>query len=130
MFYLVLQLGQEEGEQMLHSVVLAQDRGKAHDDRGQGRLHMLICVRHQLLLEEQRGSGGEKNQSINSQVLLIRDKVITFIVQLKHERALHSIFNSFVDLSMMLLGKDLRARWDTGEKHSTLLFPHQHISNH
>lgn len=49
-FYLVLQLGQEEGQQMLYSVVLAQDGGEAHDDGGQGRLHMLICVGHQLLL--------------------------------------------------------------------------------
>lgn len=43
-YYLVLQLGQEKGEQMLHGVVLAQDSGEAHDDGGQGRLHVLICV--------------------------------------------------------------------------------------
>lgn len=43
-YYLVLQLGQEKGEQMLHGVVLAQDSGEAHDNRGQCRLHMLIRV--------------------------------------------------------------------------------------
>lgn len=43
-YYLVLQLGQEKREQMLHGVVLAQDSGEAHDDGGQGRLHVLICV--------------------------------------------------------------------------------------
>ncbi|TNN38569.1 hypothetical protein EYF80_051262 [Liparis tanakae] len=42
--YLVLELGQEERQQVLDGVVLAQDGRQAHDDRGQRRLHMLIGV--------------------------------------------------------------------------------------
>lgn len=73
-FYLVLQLGQEKREQMLHGVVLAQDSGETHDDWGQGRLYMLICVWHQLLLDTQKERDEEKtNEPIHSQVVLIRD---------------------------------------------------------
>ena len=46
---LVLELGQEEGQQVLYGVVLAQDRRQAHDDARQCRLDVLVGVRHQLL---------------------------------------------------------------------------------
>lgn len=47
--YLILELSQEERQQVLYCVVLAQDGREAHDDRGQSRLHMLVRVRHQFL---------------------------------------------------------------------------------
>lgn len=50
--YLILELGQEQRQQVLHCVVFTQDGGQAHDDRGQGRLHVLAGVRHQFLSEE------------------------------------------------------------------------------
>jgi hypothetical protein len=50
--YLILELGQEQRQQVLHCVVFAQDSGQAHDDRGQGRFHMLVGVRHQFLSGE------------------------------------------------------------------------------
>ncbi len=52
--YLVLQLGQEKRQQMFYGAVLAQDGRETHDDRSQGRLHMLVCVRHQLLQREEK----------------------------------------------------------------------------
>lgn len=50
--YLVLELSQEERQQVLYCVVLAQDGWKAHNDRGQSWLHMLVGVWNKFLETE------------------------------------------------------------------------------
>lgn len=66
--YLVLELSQEERQQVLDRVVLAQDGRKAHDDRGQRRLHMLIGVRNEFLFRDgtQRGDQRPDNQVVRT----------------------------------------------------------------
>ena len=63
--YLILQLSQEEGQEVLNGVVFAQDGREAHDDRGQGRFDMLVGIGHQLL-GGRRGSHGISGQIYSS----------------------------------------------------------------
>lgn len=66
--HLVLQLGQEEGQEVLDGAVFAQDRGQAHDDGGQRRLDVLVGVRHQLLGGRRR-MGATGSVAAETQVL-------------------------------------------------------------
>lgn len=73
--YLVLELSQEQRQQVLHCVVFTQDGGQAHDDRGQGRLHMLVGVRHQFLSGEKESQTfqwtGTANQVFSNRAILL-----------------------------------------------------------
>lgn len=71
--YLIFKLSQEERQQVLNCVVLAQYGGKAHYDRGQSGLHMLVGVWDKFLDRD----GTHKTEGKNTHELAHKIKILT-----------------------------------------------------